>query len=237
MAGFQFIDYLILAAYLAGVTFLGGRFASRQRNARDFFLAGRSMGWFPMVLSVIATDFSAISFLGAPGYVVAHDMVIDLQVLTFIWVLPLSFYLFVRFFHRLELISAYEYLERRFSLPLRTSCSLLFICVRTGWMATALYATGLALAQGDLLALLGLRRDHRSPYHRVLNSRRDARGDMDRRGAVFRLHRSDRRRRCYGRASRAHRGSPASGRRPALKATPAFSTSKAVSNLLRRRPS
>jgi sodium-coupled monocarboxylate transporter 8/12 len=147
MTGFHPVDYIILAGYLAGVTLLGARFATRQHDAKDFFLAGRSMGWFPMVLSVIATDFSAISFLGAPGYVVAHDIVIDLQALTFIWVLPLSFYLFVRFFHRLELISAYEYLERRFSLPLRTSCSLLFICVRTGWMATALYATGLALAQ------------------------------------------------------------------------------------------
>ena len=65
----------------------------------------------------------------------------------FIWVLPLAQWLFLRFFHRLELISAYEYLERRFNLPLRTICSLLFICVRTGWMATALYATGLALTQ------------------------------------------------------------------------------------------
>ena len=151
MAGFQLVDYRIVAAYVAGVTFLGSRFASRQRNARDFFLAGRSMRWFPMVLSVIATDFSAISFLGAPGYVVAHDIVIDAQVLTFFWVLPLSFYLFVRFFHRLELISAYEYLERRFSVALRTACSLLFICVRAGWMAPALYATGLALAEATSL--------------------------------------------------------------------------------------
>ena len=76
---------------------------------------------------------------------------IDLQVLTFIWVLPISFYLFVRFFHGMELISAYEYLERRFSLPLRTVCSLLFICVRMGWMATALYATSLALAAATAL--------------------------------------------------------------------------------------
>ena len=146
MEGFTSIDYAILAAYLIGVTALGSLFTSRQKSSRDFFLAGRSMSWFPMVLSVIATDFSAISFLGAPGYVIAHDLVIDLQTLSFFWVLPLSLYLFVRFFHRLELISAYEYLERRFSLPLRAGCSLLFICVRLSWMATALYATSLALA-------------------------------------------------------------------------------------------
>ena len=145
------LDYAIVVGYLVGVTLLGARYRSGQRNARDFFLAGRSMSWFPMVLSVIATDFSAISFLGAPGYVIAHDIVIDVQVLTFIWVLPISFYLFVRFFHGMELISAYEYLERRFSLPLRAICSLLFICVRIGWMATALYATSLALAAATAL--------------------------------------------------------------------------------------
>ena len=146
MQGFTSIDYAILIAYLLGVTALGSLFTSRQKSSRDFFLAGRTMGWFPMVLSVIATDFSAISFLGAPGYVVAHDLVIDLQTLAFFWVLPLALYLFVRFFHRLELISAYEYLEKRFNLPLRAGCSLLFMCVRLGWMATALYATSLALA-------------------------------------------------------------------------------------------
>ena len=151
MQGFTSIDYAILVAYLLGVTALGSLFTSRQKSSRDFFLAGRTMGWFPMVLSVIATDFSAISFLGAPGYVVAHDLVIDLQTLAFFWVLPLALYLFVRFFHRLELISAYEYLEKRFSLPLRAGCSLLFICVRLGWMATALYATSLALAAATAL--------------------------------------------------------------------------------------
>ena len=151
MEGFTWLDYLIVAAYLAGVTVLGSLFASGQKSSRDFFLAGRGMSWFPMALSVIATDFSAISFLGAPGYVVAHDLVIDLQPLVFIWVLPISLYLFVRFFHRLELISAYEYLEKRFNLALRTGCSLLFICLRVSWMATALYATSLALTQATPL--------------------------------------------------------------------------------------
>ena len=151
MAGFTWLDYLIVVAYLAGVTVLGSLFSSGQKTSRDFFLAGRGMSWFPMALSVIATDFSAISFLGAPGYVVAHDLVIDLQPLVFVWVLPISLYLFVRFFHRLELISAYEYLEKRFNLPLRAGCSLLFICVRLSWMATALYATSLALTQATPL--------------------------------------------------------------------------------------
>lgn len=147
MVGFTGIDYVILVVYILGVTAIGSLFARGQRNVKDFFLAGRNVWWFPMTLSVIATDFSAISFLGTPGYVVARNMVLEIQPVVFLWVFPLALFLFVRFFHRLELISAYEYLERRFNLPLRAGSSLLFICLRTSWMATALYATALALTQ------------------------------------------------------------------------------------------
>jgi SSS family solute:Na+ symporter len=145
--GFTTLDWVILVVYVAGSAALGGLFARGQKSSKDFFLAGRDLWWFPMALSVIATDFSAISFLGVPGYVVARDLVLETHPLVFLWVLPIAQVLFIRFFHRLELISAYEYLELRFNLPLRTGCSLLFICVRTGWMATALYATSLALTQ------------------------------------------------------------------------------------------
>ncbi|MCI0627467.1 MAG: sodium/solute symporter [Acidobacteria bacterium] len=147
MTGFTWIDYAILILYIAMVTAIGSCFAKGQTSSKDFFLAGRNVGWLPMTLSVIATDFSAISFLGVPGYVVAHDLQLELMQLVFLWTLPLALFLFVRLFYRLELISAYEYLERRFNLQLRTVCSLLFICLRLCWMATALYATSLALTE------------------------------------------------------------------------------------------
>lgn len=79
------------------------------------------------------------------------DYTILVGYLAGITLLPVPFYLFVRFSHGMELISAYPYLKCRFSLPLRTICSLLFICVSMGWMATALYATSLALAAATVL--------------------------------------------------------------------------------------
>jgi len=147
MRGFTWIDYGLLVFYITAVTVVGSWFAKDQASSRDFFLAGRNVSWIPMTLSVIATDFSSISFLGVPGYIVAHDLQLELMQFVFLWTLPLSLILFVRMFYRLELISAYEYLERRFNLPLRTACSLLFICIRLCWMATALYATSLALTE------------------------------------------------------------------------------------------
>jgi SSS family solute:Na+ symporter len=108
MHEFTWIDYAVLFAYLAGVTVLGSLFARRQTSSEDFFLAGRSVRWLPMTLSVIATDFSAISFLGVPGYVVARDLRLEIQPLVFVWGLPLALFIFVRFFYKLELISANE---------------------------------------------------------------------------------------------------------------------------------
>src|SRR4029450_1643014 len=143
--GFATLDWAILIAYIVGRPTLGSLFVRGQKSAEGSCRAGRRLTWFPMAISVM--DFSAISFLGVPGYVVARNLVIDIQPIVFIWVLPLALYLFLRFFHRMELISAYQYLELRFNLPLRTVCSLLFICVRVSWMATALYATSLALSQ------------------------------------------------------------------------------------------
>jgi SSS family solute:Na+ symporter len=147
MTGFTWFDYGIVIVYILIVTGIGSLFAREQKSATDFFLAGRSIWWLPMALSIIATDFSAISFLGTPGFVVAHNLILEPHSLVFIWVLPLALFLFVRFFHRLELITAYEYLEKRFNSPLRTICSLLFISIRVCWLATAIYATSVALTQ------------------------------------------------------------------------------------------
>ena len=147
MTGFTWLDYGIVIVYILIVTTVGSLFARGQKTSTDFFLAGRSIWWLPMSLSIIATDFSAISFLGTPGFVVSNNLLLEPHALVFIWVLPLAFFLFVRFFHRLKLITAYEYLEKRFNLPLRTICSLLFIAIRLCWMATAIYATSLALTQ------------------------------------------------------------------------------------------
>ena len=61
------LDYGILALYLLAMIGVGFYFSKEQRTSRDFFLAGRSMGWFPVGLSIMATLLSALSYSGIPG--------------------------------------------------------------------------------------------------------------------------------------------------------------------------
>jgi SSS family transporter len=141
------IDYVIVAVYIVGITALGALFMRGQQNTRDYFLAGRSLGWLPVGISVMATNFSASSLIGSPGYVVANDIIMITRSLCFFFAIPLSVWLFLRFYHKLDVTSVYEYIGRRFDARMRFISSGIFLLLRGSWMATAQYATGLALTQ------------------------------------------------------------------------------------------
>lgn len=141
------IDYVVMLAYIAGVTLLGVYFYRGQKSTEEFFLAGRRMSWFPVALSITATNFSAISFMGIPGFVYQKNLQVYMAgCIAFPLTLPLAIFLFVRFFHRLDLYTAYEYLERRFHVGIRTVGSVLFIFLRLSWLATVIYVPSLALS-------------------------------------------------------------------------------------------
>ena len=63
-----------MAAYILGIVCIGSLFARRQKSAADFFLANRRFKWLPIALSVIASDLSAISYMGAPAMSFQHDL-------------------------------------------------------------------------------------------------------------------------------------------------------------------
>jgi SSS family solute:Na+ symporter len=140
-------DYVVLGAYLVGITALGSLFMRGQHNTKDFFLAGRSMSWIPVAISVLATNFSAITLLGSPGYIVARDTIMILRYAWLLVMTPLTIWLFLRFYYRLEVVTVYQYIGRRFDQNLRFVSAGIFLLLRTCWMATAQYATGLALTR------------------------------------------------------------------------------------------
>ena len=61
------VDYVVLAFYLLMMLGVGFYFSRQQHTTRDFFLAGRSMGWIPVGISIMATLLSALSYSGIPG--------------------------------------------------------------------------------------------------------------------------------------------------------------------------
>lgn len=135
------VDYLVVILYLAALLWIGWRCRGRSESAREYFLAGRRMGCFPIGLSVMVTSFSAINFLALPGEVFDYG----LYVLASFPVFFLSAWLVAKFWMPFllsrEMVSLYEFLERRFDYKVRALASGLFLIWRFFWMATALYAT------------------------------------------------------------------------------------------------
>ena len=157
-----FFDWAICAAYLAGAMTLGVLVGRRLKTGADYYLAGRSMGWLPAGLSVMVTLFSAVNYTAFPNEVAGHGCYVLLVLPAFLFVWPPVARVFIPFFHDMRLLSAYEYLERRFDARTRRLASALFIGWRLLWMATALYATCRALSfltglpYGALLLLAGV---------------------------------------------------------------------------------
>jgi len=140
------LDYAILLAYLIGILILGLAVSRRHQSRGDFLLAGRSMKWFVVGASIMATVFSVTNFTGFAGEVFGHGLYVTLAIPVFVLVaLPVLFWV-MPFYHRMKAVSAYEFLERNFDLRVRRLASALFIVWRVAWMAVALYATGRLLS-------------------------------------------------------------------------------------------
>ena len=152
--GLSFLDYLIVAADLVAVIVLGYIVSKKQKTTSDYFLAGRNMHWLPVAISIFATLFSAMSFIGAPAEAYRYDMQMGLGCFAMIFVAPIIVTLFVRFYHRLGVFTAYEYLEQRFHLSIRILASLLFMLLRLGWISAVLYASAIVLETASNIALV-----------------------------------------------------------------------------------
>jgi SSS family solute:Na+ symporter len=154
--GLETLDFAAIAFYLLLTFGIALWFGRKQKDTEDFFVGGRRMPWLAVGLSILATLFSTITYLGMPGEVIKYGIGLFCGYLA----LPFSFsvvmFLWVPFFMRLRLTSAYEYLEQRFSYPVRVLGATLFICLRLGWMSMVTYVASMALdrIKGDDIELL-----------------------------------------------------------------------------------
>ena len=145
-ATFSTLNYIILAVYLLAMIGIGVWFAGRQKTTEDYFLAGRKMPWLIVGMSMYASLTSAITFMALPA--TAYKENISFLVVSLIspLVAPFLILLFYPFYHRLRVVTSYEYIDRRFGRPARFAVSGLFILARLGWLGTVIYAPALALS-------------------------------------------------------------------------------------------
>ena len=145
-SGFEVLDYWTLTAYFAVLVMMGIYFASKGSTTEDFFLAGRRMPWWATGLSIFGTQLSSISFMAVPAKVYATDWVYFLLQMTIVMVAFPVVFLYLPFFRRVKMTSAYEYLEGRFNLPVRLYASLSFVLYQLGRMAIVLFLPAIALS-------------------------------------------------------------------------------------------
>uniref|UniRef100_A0A8C8LUB5 Sodium-dependent multivitamin transporter n=1 Tax=Oncorhynchus tshawytscha TaxID=74940 RepID=A0A8C8LUB5_ONCTS len=145
---FTTIDYVIFALLLVASMGIGLYYAlsgGRQRTTQEFLLADRSMSCLPVSLSLIATFQSAVAIVGVPAEIYTHGTQYWFIGCAYILGLLIPAHVFIPVFYRLHLTSAYQYLELRFSKPVRICGTLTFIFQTVIYMGVCVYTPALAL--------------------------------------------------------------------------------------------
>ena len=140
------IDWAVVGLYLAWMVWDGLRLTKRSDELEGYFLGARSLPWWAVGLSVMATQLSAITMIGTTGQGYDEGM----RFLQFYFALPLAMVVLsvtlVPFFHRARIFTAYEYLEQRFDAKTRALTSFLFLISRSMALGVVISAPAVVLA-------------------------------------------------------------------------------------------
>jgi SSS family solute:Na+ symporter len=141
-------DLAIVAAYVAGMMLLGLWFSRKQAGLKSYFVGDRDVGWFLVLVSIVATETSAVTFLSVPGtaYNPAGGNFTFVQ-LAFGYILGrcLVAWLLLPMYMRGELFSAYQVLEVKFGRGVQRVASGIFLLTRTVADGLRLYLTALVM--------------------------------------------------------------------------------------------
>jgi SSS family transporter len=139
-------DWIVLGVTILLIVVYGLWKSGSNKNIDQFLVGGRSLSWYHIGFSVMATQASAITFLSAPGQAYSDGM----RFVQFYFGLPLAMIVlcitFVPIFHRLKVYTAYEFLEQRFDLKTRALTSILFLIQRGLSTGIAIYAPAIILS-------------------------------------------------------------------------------------------
>lgn len=159
---FGALDLVVLVTYIVGVTAFGTWLGTRQKDARDYFLADRSIPWWAVCFSVVATETSALTFISVPATAYNTDMwMLQLTIGYLIGRLLVATVLLPAYF-RGELNTAYALLQGRFGLSTRRFASIIFMVTRALADSVRIFATAIpiklitGLPYWQAIALTGL---------------------------------------------------------------------------------
>lgn len=150
---FTALDFIVLVGYLAGITSLGVWVGRGQKDSKDYFVAGRTIPWWAVMFSVVASETSALTFISIPGLAYVGNLGF-LQVATgyLLGRIVVAYTLLPRYY-RGNLVTAYALLETRFGVATRRFTSIIFMVTRGLADSVRVFATAvpIALILGPLL--------------------------------------------------------------------------------------
>lgn len=145
--GLTGLDHAVIAVYLAGMLAMGFWIARRQRSTEDFFVGGRNLPAWAVGISILASILSTITYLGMPGEMFRTGVQFLSRQALVPLVLLVVWFLWIPFFMRLNLTSAYEYLERRFDYPTRALAAVFCLLLLLGWMSVVVLTAAQAMSE------------------------------------------------------------------------------------------
>ncbi len=142
----SFLDWIVLSATLICIIIYGVYKGRHQSGADSYLRAGRSAPWFLVLLGVMATQASSITFISAPGQAYADGM----RFVQYYFGLPLAMIVisvtFIPVYQKLNVFTAYEYLEKRFNKQTRYFTAFLFLTSRAFSTGISIYAPSIILS-------------------------------------------------------------------------------------------
>ncbi len=140
------IDYAVIAAYLLAITAFGSWFARFQKTTRDYFLTDRSVPWWAICFTIVATETSTLSFIGVPAGAYAGNMTFLQLAFGYVAGRVLVSALFLPAYFRGDLFTSYELLLHRFGPSVKNVAAVIFMITRTLADGIRLYATALVIS-------------------------------------------------------------------------------------------
>src|SRR6476660_404484 len=146
MRGLNWLDFVVILTYLVGITALGVFVGRKQKDSKDYFVAGREIPWWAVMISVVASETSALTFISIPGLAYVGNLgFLQVSVGYLLGRIVVATVLLPRYYQG-ELVTAYALLEQRFGLATRRFTSIVFMVTRGLADSVRVFATAIPIA-------------------------------------------------------------------------------------------
>ena len=140
------VDYLVIGVYLLSITAFGSWFARYQKTTRDYFLTDRSVPWWAICFTIVATETSTLTFIGIPAQAYTGNMTFLQLAVGYIIGRVIVSLLFIPAYFRGDLFTSYELLQRRFGTRVKTLSAVIFLITRSLADGIRLFTTALVIS-------------------------------------------------------------------------------------------